>query len=203
MAVNWEVVPERFRYLRHAVELCGETGILPFDPALKRHVSFTERATKEQLDCLASVHGEILRKNDVSDICMWCKSARHGTEEERGAAWKIGGILGALVQLADQGVSPFCDAPLVLVEDDANSAHQDSSDLPERFRYLIGPALYFGERYSDDVRASAFLEEASQHEKEWLATIAERVRVNNEWSEISQWLKQTVSKHLHFRKKRR
>ncbi len=145
-----------------------------------------------------SAHSEIVKRGDLSDIHKWCKSALHGTESERGASWQIGGILAVLERLADEDVPPFSDTPLVVVEDDAAGVRQDSSDLPEDFRYLVGPAIHFGERYSDDVRASAFLEEASEREKEWLATVAERVRVNDQWRDILQWLKHTGAKHIGY-----
>lgn len=197
MAVDWGVVPERFRYLREAVESCGETRILPYDPVLKRHVSFAERATKEQLDCLASVHGEILRKGDVAGIREWLNSARHGTEEERAASWQIGGILATLEQLADEDVPPFCDATFE-AEDAAPMDEDDAWRLPEDLEYLVGPALHFGERYSCELRMVHFFEEASERECDELAALAERVRMNRDWTRILQWLNKVGARHVRY-----
>jgi hypothetical protein len=197
MAVDWEVVPERFRYLRPAVELCGETRILRYDPVLKRHISFIERATKEQLDCLASVHGEILRRGDASAIYEWCKSARHGAEEERNAAWQFGGILAALEQLADEDVSPFCDTPMG-AETPSPLDEDERWRLPEDLEYLVGPALHFGERYSCELRMVHFFEEASKRECDELAALAERVRMNRDWTRILQWLNKVGARHVRY-----
>ena len=204
MAVNWDVVPESFHYLRQAVESCGETRILPYDPVLQRHVSFVERATKVQLDCLASVCAEVLRRGDLPDIRRWLRSAWNGTEAEKVVSCRIGGILAVIEQLGEKDVPPFCDVLLIADDEDEDEGEDATATidasllLPEHLRYLIGPALYFNERYSDDVRASMFHRDASTHEKEWLASIAEQVRISNDWPRILQWLKDTGPKHVDF-----
>ena len=197
MDVDWEVVPERFHYLRQAVEWCGTPQILPYDPVLKRHVSFAERATRKQLDCLASIHTEILRKGDASDISRWCRSAQRGTEEERGAAWKIGGILVALRQLSEQDVSPFCDAPID-VEDAEPMDEDEAWKLPRDLEYLVGPALHFGERYDCELRMIRFFEEVSEQECDELAALAQRVRTNRDWPRVLRWLNEVGVRRVRY-----
>ena len=197
MADIWDVVPERFRYLRQAVELCGETQIWPYDPALKRHVSFTERVTKEQLDCLVSVHGEILRKDDASDIHEWCRSVQNGTEVERGAVWGIEGILGVMELLAEQDVSPFCDAPLE-PEAAVPMVEDPTLRLPEDLEYLVGPALHFGEQYCDELRMLRFSQEASGSECDTLAALAEQVRISGDWPRVLRWLNEVGDRSVRY-----
>ncbi len=197
MAIDWEAVPERFRYLRQAVELCGETRVLPYDPVLKRHISFTERATNEQLDSLASVQSEIVKRDDFTALHNWCKTALHGTESERAASWRIGGILTVLQQLADQDIPPFFSVPCD-AEDTAPMVEDEALKLPEDLEYLVGPALHFGEQYHDELRMLRFFEEASDLEQHELAALAERVRMNHDWPRVLQWLNEVGTRHVRY-----
>lgn len=197
MADIWDIVPERFHYLRKPVELCGETHIAYYDPVLQRHISFTERMTKEQLECLVSAYEEMVRNNDALAIYEWCRAAQHGSEEEKGACWYIGGILGVMVRLGEQDVSPFCDAPLEL--EDATPMDEDPSlKLPEDLEYLVGPALHFGERYCDELRMLRFVKEASRSECDTLAALAERVRIKGDWPRILAWLNEVGTRHVRY-----
>jgi len=194
--VDWSAVPERFHYFREVVESCGETRLIPYDPVRKRHVPFAERATGEQLRCLASIHSEVLRRDDLAALNEWLRFASRGSEAQKLAAWKVGGILIVLEHLADKEVSPFCDAPLVTPMEEDREPTGESLALPEDFKYLVGPALHFAERYSDDVRMLAFLDEASDEERRWLAAVAERVRLNGDWPRVLQWLTKAGPGHV-------
>lgn len=187
MSIYWSLVPSPFHYLRSTVEQCPEINgcmILPFDPVLKRHVFFEERATPEQLASLVAAHTEIVRNDDVPKIQAWCRDAQQGSEAEKEASSRILALLSFLGGLADREVSPFCDAP-ILLEDD--SPPEDLDTLPDSLRYLIGPALFFGERFQSEFQMVKFFEEASPQECEQLATLAERVRVANDWPKVFEW----------------
>lgn len=189
--------PKSFHYLRSAIEACGDTRIVPFDPILNRHVPFIERITPEQLDCLKHVHAEILRRNDDLSIATWCESMRNGSEEERKAAWRIGGILSVLYQLADREISPFCDTPLKEPEPQPLD-ETPGLKLPQELEYLIGPALHFGERYPSEMQMIRFFEEASPEECDQLAALAERVRQNDDWPKVLQWFQDIGTRNVPY-----
>lgn len=70
--------------------------------------------------------------------------------------------------------------------------------MPEDLAYLVGPALHFGERYFDELRMLRFFEEASDSERDALAAVAERVRINRDWPRILRWLNEAGSKHVRY-----
>lgn len=105
-------------------------------------------------------------------------------------------MLAVLQQLADQDIPPFCSVPCE-VEDTALMVEDEAFRLPEDLKYLVGPALHFGEQYDDELRMLRFFEETSdlQHE---LAALAERVRLNHDWPRVLQWLNAVGSRHVRY-----
>lgn len=185
MTLVWEVVPTRLHYFRPAVEACVDAIVRRFDETLGRHVSFAERATREQLDLLAALQAEITQRADAHKIDAWRQAAFDGTQAEKEAAVQIGAIMAVLRQFAKNDVAPFCDAPLPEPCQPADEALDDT--LPDELQYLIAPALDFGGRYVDEGEMSRFSAVASTEEAERLAALAEKVRLCGDWPRIHAW----------------
>jgi len=109
--VDWQIVRERFRYFRDAVNACGETRVLFFNDTLGRHIRFLESLTDDQLLHLTRLYKEILARGDLESLWGWLPSAAQGSESEKTASWRIGGILIVLADLAESGIEPFCRQP--------------------------------------------------------------------------------------------
>ncbi|TWT34468.1 hypothetical protein Enr8_18770 [Blastopirellula retiformator] len=189
MDINWNEVPTRFHFFRPAIEACGETMVIPFDHKLQRHVPFWERATQRQLHELATLHAKLLENDNVADVHAWCKVVGLGTDGRHWAARRFRSLMSVLEQLGQADVSPFCDALPVWPDDE--SADEREETLPEELRYLIGPALHFGERYNCELQMVRFFEEASPEECDQLAQLAERIRRNQDWPRVWQWLRES------------
>jgi hypothetical protein len=196
--VNWELVPHNFQFLRKAVELCGNTRILPFDPIEHKHISFAERATDVQLKCLESVWREIVGKGTMVELQKWVDGGKNGSEAYRVTAWYIGGILGTLYDLAEMGIVPFAEASIFSGDPremmgivPLSAARRDSvvdADLPDGLEYLVEPARRFGERYVSESQMLLFVDEASDEEIELLAALSERIRTNCDFEQIMAWI---------------
>lgn len=194
---DWDVIPQRFHYFRPAVQACGETRIAPFDHSLNRHVPFVERMTPEQFCCLTLLHAEIMQRDDALAITAWCESTLDGTQEEKNAAGRICGILSIIDQLAENEITPFCNAPLEKPEPKPFDETPELQ-LPHELEYLIGPALHFGERYQSELQMTRFFEEASPQERDQLAVLAKRVRQNDDWPKVLQWFQAVAARNVRY-----
>jgi hypothetical protein len=186
--VEWQCVPTRFHYFRDAVEACGETRIVKYSERLGRHIGFAEKVTKKQLAQLVPVYERILAQGDLEALWDWLEKAEKGSESEKSAAWYVRGILMVLSDLAERGVSPFAREritscrPTPPIQRIGVLAH-----LPEELSYLVEPALKYG-RYQFDNEIFDFLEHATSEEMEELATIAERVLLNDHYLQVNRFL---------------
>lgn len=188
--VDWQSVPSRFDYFREAVLACGENRILKYSETLERHVRFVETITDEQLAQLVPVYETLLKQGDLDVLWDWLERARQGSESEKTAAWRIGGILMLFSDLAERGISPFSrewispDRPKAPLQGIGVLAQ-----IPDHLSYLVAPALKYG-RYQFDQEIFDFLEHATSDEMEELAMTAERVLINNHYPEVNRFLDQ-------------
>jgi len=60
-------------------------------------------------------------------------------------------------------------------------------ELPSELEYLLAPAQTYGNRFQSDSDIARFLECASESDMEMLATIAERVWLNNHYPSLVEW----------------
>ncbi|PQO26068.1 hypothetical protein C5Y96_21705 [Blastopirellula marina] len=192
---RWNVAPDPLQYLREASEKYSANLICPYDETLKRHVRFVERMSQQQRNVFEQTCRKIVSPGEMSVIGDWCESVSHGTETERHVADSIRQLLWFLMELAEDGMPPFdeilrgVEIPFLYQKDAWNW------DLPKDLRYIIGPALYFGERFPNESKMLHFFERSSRSEQEWLTSIATRIGENHDWPRISQWLSDSKSLH--------
>jgi hypothetical protein len=190
IVIDWQCVPDRFRYFREAVEACGETRILPYSETLGRYIHFLDNVTDKQLVVLGRVYEKVLAQDDVEDLWDWLEDAEQGFEAENAAAWHVCGILMVFSELAERDKMPFSRErispcrPRPPIQGIGVLAQ-----LPEELSYLVAPALKYG-RYQFDQQMLEFLEHATADEMDELAAIAERVLLNDHYPEVSCFLDQ-------------
>jgi hypothetical protein len=107
--VRWDRVPTEFHYLRDAVEACGETRVMFYDPKVGRHVSFIETATDEQLNLIRSAKNQVERREHRLQIEDWCKNPAQKRSSFRTAIWYIQGLLFLFDKLDGHQVETFDD----------------------------------------------------------------------------------------------
>jgi hypothetical protein len=61
------------------------------------------------------------------------------------------------------------------------------SELPTELAYLAEPAMHYGVHHFDD-DIDRFLRSASAAEMDELAALAEKVRLNNHYTRVNEWL---------------
>lgn len=91
--VRWDRVPSEFQYLCDAVEACGETRLILYDPTVGRHVPFIETASDEQLELIQSAKEQFELREDRLQIEKWCENPAQKRPSIRTAIWHIQGLL--------------------------------------------------------------------------------------------------------------
>ena len=62
------------------------------------------------------------------------------------------------------------------------------AELPTELAYLVGPAMRYGV-HRFDAQVDEFLSSASEAEMDELARLAERVRLNEHYPKVNEWLR--------------
>lgn len=107
--VRWDRVPSELHYLRDAVEGCGETRVIHYDPSAGRHVPFIETATDEQLELIRSAKDQVERREDRMLIEQWCEKPALQRPSIRTAIWHVQGMLFLFDQLDGHQLEVFDD----------------------------------------------------------------------------------------------
>lgn len=107
--LKWDRLPADFHYLRPVVEMCMDSRIAIFDDQSKQHVPFIRRATKEQLDLLATAKQQMEWCGHRERISQWCDMAERGRPSEKALAWHVRGILFAVSHLDEPDEGAISD----------------------------------------------------------------------------------------------
>lgn len=149
MKVNWDAVPNGYRYLDNTVlqNRLNDLLVVPWVDELGRSVAIAERTalkmttglTTSEVADLSRVYHEIMQREDNLPILHWHTQTRE-KEEEKAARWILR-LLSLLRELGEFGVPPFHER---LVADELQPTWQN---LPEELRYLRDAV----ERYCTDL----------------------------------------------------
>ena len=181
MSLRWDRIPDKFHYLREAVETCGEdTRTRHYDDTVGRHVSFIEKATQKQLAAIRRAKEAVDRRQHRRVIEDWCEKMESGRPSEKAAAWGIAGILELISNI------PVEEDNL----DESSAGERLLQSLPVALKYLHRPASMYG-IYQFDQDVDDFLDSATAEQRDDLAAVATRVRINNHYPIVLDFL----SKH--------
>lgn len=172
--INWNLVPERFHYLRNVVldTRGGDLRISYYNKSLGRHVHPAETVTEDELPDLTRVYHELCRRDDNLDILEWLDDSSGADDEPmREAKWDISGLLLLFQELARMNVPPFTQRPII---DEKPEPPLDWSTLPSDLAY-VGEAV---EQYANlqcESAIVAWLDQASDAELDEMQESAQRM----------------------------
>lgn len=182
MPISSQYLPSQLHYIIPLAEQHGsDARIGHFDKRKGRHVPYAETLSKKDVGPLRQLYLEMKARGDGPRLTAWIHDKAKDCPSE--TSWPILGLLFLFDQLGDLGIAPFNDGTVRYRE---KEHALDWSKLPEKLRYLAGPAEAYGAHQFDNAIMDFLKNRMTSREKAELQAIG--IRYQQDWDEINRWL---------------